>query len=379
MKYFTVFILVFLLPLQVAASRKPLEKISASPYLSAIAIDAESGDVFFEKNADAQAWPASVLKLMTLHIVLDAVKDGKISLDDMVQVTKEAARMGGSQVYLDPKEQFTVEDLLYALMVQSANDAAVALATHVAGSKEAFVGMMNDKAKQLGMKKSHFYSVHGLPPAAEQEVDVVTARDLAILCRELVKNPQVFPFTSAVERDFRDGKFVMRTHNHLLENLAGCDGLKTGFFSAAGFSIAATAKRDGKRVIAIVLGSEERKVRDAKARELIEQGFAALSSSAKEKNEVAAQKAAEEKTPAGKVSVAKESTDGGAVRILSSTTMALDGGNNVAEETVEESILPQGGHWKWFLAGFGCGVVLCLLLVILFGRRKKRSVYRYTR
>ncbi len=369
MKYFTVFILVFLLPLQVAASRKPLEKISASPYLSAIAIDAESGEIFFEKDADVQAWPASVLKLMTLYIVLDAVKNGKISLDDMVQVTDEAARMGGSQVYLDPKEQFTVEDLLYALMVQSANDAAVALATYVAGSKEGFVALMNDKAKQLGMKNSHFYSVHGLPPAAGQEVDVVTARDLAALCRELVKNPQVFPFTSAVERDFRDGKFVMRTHNHLLENLAGCDGLKTGFFSAAGFSIAATAKRDGKRVIAIVLGSEERKVRDAKARELIEQGFAALSSSSREKKEVAVEKE----------SVVKESTDGGAVRILSSTTMALDGANTVPAETAEQSVLSQGGCWKWFFAGFGCGVVLSLLLLILFGRRKKRSVYRYTR
>ncbi len=379
MKYFTVFILVFLLPLQVAASRKPLEKISASPYLAAIAIDAESGEVFFEKNADVRAWPASVLKLMTLYIVLDAVKNGKISLDDMVQVTDEAARMGGSQVYLDPKEQFTVEDLLYALMVQSANDAAVALATHVAGSKEAFVDMMNAKARQLGMKNSHFYSVHGLPPATNQEVDVVTARDLATLCRELVKNPQVFPFTSAVERDFRDGKFVMRTHNHLLEDLAGCDGLKTGFFSAAGFSIAATAKRDDKRVIAIVLGSEERKVRDAKARELIAQGFAALSSSVKEKRDVADQKVVAGKTGGEKVPAVRALTDGGAVRILSSTTMALDGGSNVAEETVEKGVLPQGGCWKWFFAGLGCGMVLCLLLVILFGRRKKRSVYRYTR
>ncbi len=378
MKYFTVFILVFLLPLQSVASRKPLEKLSVAPYLSAIAVDAESGEVFFEKNADALAWPASVLKLMTLYIVLDTVKSGKIALDDMVQVTNEAARMGGSQVYLDPKEQFTVEDLLYALMVQSANDAAVALATHVAGSKEAFVALMNEKAKQLGMKKSRFYSVHGLPPSAGQEVDVVTARDLVLLCRELVKNPQTFPFTSAVERDFRNGQFVMRTHNHLLENLAGCDGLKTGYFSAAGFSIAATAKRDGKRVIAIVLGSEDRKVRDAKARELIEKGFAALLSAAGEKKEEVAEKKDAAVGVAEKKAATGDGGAGGAVRILSSTTMALDGTDNAAEKVVARE-LQQGGCWKLFFAGFGCGAVLCLLLAVLLGRRKKRTLYRYTR
>jgi D-alanyl-D-alanine carboxypeptidase (penicillin-binding protein 5/6) len=184
--------------------------------------------------------------------------------------------MGGSQVYLDPKEQFSVEDMLYALMVQSANDAAVALATHVAGSKEAFVDMMNEKARELGMTDTHFHSVHGLPPSTGQKVDTTTARDFGKLCLELARHPEVFKYTGTRVRDFRGGEFVMRNHNHLLEKVDGCDGFKTGYFKAAGFSIAATAKRDGRRVIALVMGSKDRKVRDAKAAELLAKGFAMI-------------------------------------------------------------------------------------------------------
>jgi D-alanyl-D-alanine carboxypeptidase (penicillin-binding protein 5/6) len=182
--------------------------------------------------------------------------------------------MGGSQVYLDPKEQFSVEDLLYALIIQSANDAAVALAVHVAGSKDAFVSLMNEKAAALGMNSTTFYSVHGLPPSEGQLPDQTTARDLAILARELSKNPEVFKYTSTRERDFRNGEFIMRTHNKLLASVDGCDGFKTGYFKAAGFSIVATAKRSGVRIIAVVLGSIDRKVRDAKTAELLAIGFA---------------------------------------------------------------------------------------------------------
>ena len=274
-RFIAIITLVIFVTLQGVAFAK-LETISQDPYISALSIDADTGDVLFEKNADVVVYPASVLKLMTLLVTLDRVQEGQIRLTDMVQITPEAARMGGSQVYLDPKEQFSVEDLLFALMVQSANDAAVALAIHVAGSVDGFVKLMNQKAQELGMKNTKFHSAHGLPPGKDQDVDVTTANDLARLCLALVENPQTFIFTSATERDFRDGQFIMRTHNHLLENVSGCDGLKTGYFRAAGFSIAATAKRNGKRVIAIVLGSKDRKVRDAKARELIENGFRQL-------------------------------------------------------------------------------------------------------
>jgi D-alanyl-D-alanine carboxypeptidase (penicillin-binding protein 5/6) len=199
-----------------------------------------------------------------------------------VPVSAKAAKTGGSQVWLAEKESFTLEDMLYALMVQSANDAAVAIAEKVAGSTEAFVELMNAKARQLGMSSTVFHSVHGLPPDKGQEHDVTTARDFSILCRELVKHPDTLKYTSARERVFRpdQGKktVVMRTHNHLMATVEGCDGLKTGYFAQAGFSIAVTAARNGQRVIVVVLDSPDLKTRDARAKELVAKGFAALAS-----------------------------------------------------------------------------------------------------
>lgn len=255
------------------AAREKIESLAADPYVSALVINAANNEVLVEENADALIYPASVLKLMDLLVILDLVEKGVLELDEMVQITDEAYKMGGSQVYLDPKEQFSVEELLYALMVQSANDAAVALAIHVAGSKEGFVALMNEKAKALGMNNTRFHTVHGLPPSKGQEVDVTTAKDLALLCMALINKPATFEYTSTKVRDFRGGAFVMRTHNHLLESVFGCDGLKTGYFSAAGFSIAATAQRKGVRILALVLGSKDRKVRDAKASEFLNKGF----------------------------------------------------------------------------------------------------------
>jgi D-alanyl-D-alanine carboxypeptidase (penicillin-binding protein 5/6) len=287
MKYFTrtvfpvlIFFVVF--PIHAThAGRAKIQSVAEDPYVSALLLNAQTGETLFEKNADTQVYPASVLKLMDLLVILDRVREGTLALDDMVQITVEAYKMGGSQVYLDPKEQFSVDDLLYALMVQSANDAAVALATHVAGSKEGFVDLMNAKARELGMKDTRFHSVHGLPPSTGQQVDVTTARDFGKLCLKLTGYPEVFTYTGTRVRDFRNGEFVMRNHNHLLEKVEGCDGFKTGYFKAAGFSIAATAARDGKRVIALVMGSRDRKVRDAKATELLAKGFAMIPASAK--------------------------------------------------------------------------------------------------
>ena len=281
MKQFMVSFLVVILAGQIAwAGRTPIQTIAKDPYASALLLNADTGETLFADNADALVYPASALKLMTLLIILERIEQGTMQLDDTVQVTVEAYKMGGSQVYLDPKEQFPVEELLYALIVQSANDAAVALATHAAGSKESFVALMNQKAKELGMKNTHFYSVHGLPPSDGQKVDVTTARDFGILCRELSKRPDVFKYTETRVRDFREGKstFIMRTHNHLLGKVDGCDGFKTGYFKKAGFSIAATAKKNGVRIIAIVMGSKDRKVRDAKATELLAKGFAMVPS-----------------------------------------------------------------------------------------------------
>ena len=254
--------------------------ISKNPYIGAIVVDAATGKVLIEDNADGKGYPASTLKLMDLLIIMEKLQAGQLTLQDPVPVSAKASKTGGSQVWLAEKEIFTLDEMLYALMVQSANDAAVALAEKIAGSTEAFVVLMNQKAKQLGMNNTVFNSVHGLPPAAGQAHDVTTARDFSILCREVLKHPEILRYTSTRERTFRPdaGKktVIMRTHNHLLGHLDGCDGLKTGYITAAGFSIAITASRNNQRVIVMVLGSSDRKVRDAKAAELVAKGFALL-------------------------------------------------------------------------------------------------------
>jgi serine-type D-Ala-D-Ala carboxypeptidase (penicillin-binding protein 5/6) len=259
------------------AQAAKLAPISKDPYLGAIVVRADSGQVLFEDNADAKGYPASMLKLMNLLLILEKVEQGALKLDAPVKIPVEASKMGGSQVYLDPKETFTVDELVYALVIQSANDAAAALAIHVAGSKEAFVGLMNERAAQLGMKATRFQSVHGLPPGAGQEADTTTARDFAVLCREVAKRPEALRYTSTQERGFRNGTFMLRTHNSLLKTFEGCDGLKTGYFTAAGYSIAATAQRNGVRVIAVILGSTSKQIRDQKAAELLSKGFLAPS------------------------------------------------------------------------------------------------------
>lgn len=253
--------------------------ISKDPYLGATVIDDKTGKVLFEDNPDAKGYPASITKLMVLLIYLDAIQTKRVSLQDPVTITAETARIGGSQVYLKENEVFPVEELLYATIVQSANDAATALAIHYAGSREAFVDVMNQRAQQIGMKDTVFHSVHGLPPGKDQLPDVSTPRDLARLSQELLKYPESLKYTSTRERPFRaDAKepFIMRSHNHLLERMEGCDGLKTGYFTKAGFSIAATATKQGARAIAVVVGSANRKVRDAKARELLSKGLMQL-------------------------------------------------------------------------------------------------------
>jgi D-alanyl-D-alanine carboxypeptidase (penicillin-binding protein 5/6) len=258
------------------AQRAPIATVARDPYAGAIVVNAADGAVLFEDRADVPAYPASMLKLMDALLVLERVEKGTLRLQDPVAVTAEAAGIGGSQVYLAEKEQFPVDEMLYALMIQSANDAATALAIHVAGSKDGFVQMMNARARQLGMNATEFNSVHGLPPATGQKPDVTTARDFARLCVNLTKRKDIFQYTSVAERGFRNGTFIMRTHNGLLGTFPGCDGLKTGYYRAAGYSIAATAQKDGARVIAVVLGSATKAARDLKARELLSLGLASV-------------------------------------------------------------------------------------------------------
>lgn len=344
------------------AARAPVKTLAQDPYASALLIEADSGKVLFEANADAKLYPASVLKLMDLYVLLDRIERGALKLEEMVQVTVEAAKTGGSQVYLDPKEQFSVEDLLYALMVQSANDAAVALATHVAGSKEGFVALMNQKAQELGMKNSKFHSVHGLPPSEGQEADVTTARDLAILCRALAKRPEALKYTSTQSRGFREDKFMMHNHNKLLGQVVGCDGFKTGYYQAAGFSIAATAQRGGVRMIAVVMGSKDRKVRDVKAIELINKGFTLIPPKPE---------AAGTAMPPKPAAIQPQPAAGG---MTFATTPAADpSAASAAGETPPDQPAGDDGGWGKFFIGLGIGFLLFLALfgaaVVVMKRR----------
>lgn len=260
-------------------SRNRVRVLSEDPYRGAIVINAASGEVLFEKNADTVGYPASMVKMMDLLLILEGIDKGHMALKDKIVVSAEAARMGGSQVYLKEKEVTTVEDLLYALMLQSANDAAVALALHYKGSKEAFVELMNRRADELGMKDTVFHSVHGLPPGRGQLPDVSTARDIAKLGQKLIRHPDALKYTSMKKRLFRPDApepFIMRNHNHLVKNFEGCDGLKTGFFWAAGFSITATATQNGTRALVVIIGSTSSRVRDVKASKLLSEGLAQL-------------------------------------------------------------------------------------------------------
>ncbi len=337
-------------------------------------MDADTGKVLFADHPNTVVYPASVLKLMNLFVILDLVKEGKVKFNDMVQITREAARTGGSQVYLDPREQFSVDDLLYALMVQSANDAAVALAIHIAGSKEGFVAMMNQKAQDLGMKNTHFYSVHGLPPDKGQKPDETTAFDLSILCRALSKMPEALKYTSTKERGFREGKFIMRNHNHLLGEVEGCDGFKTGYFKAAGFSIAATAKRGGVRIIAIVMGSEDRKVRDAKAAEFLAKGF-----SMEQAQVVAVVPNKKPEPPQAVAVVPNKKPEQTADRVETASINPGQPQMPVTQPAAKKSETSILAGWGKFFLGLGLGLLLFAFRFLLVWKRRKKEKAKYIR
>jgi D-alanyl-D-alanine carboxypeptidase (penicillin-binding protein 5/6) len=254
--------------------------MARDPYLGAIVLDASTGRTLFEDQADAKGYPASVLKLMDLLIILEKVEHRQISFQDPVEVSAKATFAAPSKVWLAEKERFTLDEMLYALMIQSANDAAVAVAEKIGGTTDGFVQLMNQRARELGMTNTMFHSVNGLPPRRGQPHDVTTARDLSRLCLEALRHPDTLRYTSTRQRVFRanvPNKAVdMRNHNHLLGQLQGCDGLKTGWISAAGYSIAVTAARNGQRVLVVVLGSGSWQTRDAKAAELVNRGFALI-------------------------------------------------------------------------------------------------------
>ncbi|MEW6261356.1 MAG: D-alanyl-D-alanine carboxypeptidase family protein [Thermodesulfobacteriota bacterium] len=242
------------------ATEKPPE--SQPPYKAFIVVEAETGTVVEGENVHQPCPPASITKLMLAAVVLDMLESGQIRLDDPVKASTEAASMGGSQVYLKPGEVFSLDEMMKAVMVASANDAAYAVAEFVAGSRAECVQLMNEKAQKIGMKDSEFFSPHGLPPAPGQKPDISSPHDLALLARELVKHPLLLSWTSLHTEPFRNGSLVMRNHNNLMNRFVGMDGLKTGFYREAGYSIVATAMKGDLRFIAVVMGSPTAKIRD---------------------------------------------------------------------------------------------------------------------
>jgi len=274
------FLLILFPVIGTAFCARAIDIRSRDPYYSAVVIDANSGAILKEDHAAAQAYPASMVKMMNLFIVLDDVKAGKLDLDQPVEISHEVARIGGRQVWLKEGEVFPLEELIYAMMIHSANDAAAALAICTSGSKEAHAARMTAKAQELGLHNTVFHNVHGLPPAPGQEADVSSALDMARLAKALLeRHPETLKYSSIVSRDFRKKNPVkMINSNKLLGHVNGCDGLKTGYFYAGGFSITATAKRDGQRVIAVIMGCKDPNVRNAQASEWIETGFTKLQS-----------------------------------------------------------------------------------------------------
>ena len=258
-----------------------------------IAIDAATGSTLLEENADIVTPPASMTKLMTFAVLHDKLQSGALSLASIVQITADDAKMGGTQVFLDPSEAFSVEDLMYAMMIQSANDAAHALARFSAGSPDAFVELMNAKARELGMTHTTFRSPHGLPPSSRRiaDGDLTTPRDFALLCRYLVLKTDVLKYSSVKERDFGPnrpkGPQHMINHNKLLGRAEGVDGLKTGYTQGAGYCLSATALRNGHRVIVVIMGSfgpnnqiDKGVCRDRKTIDILARSFAAIPANA---------------------------------------------------------------------------------------------------
>lgn len=256
---------------ETAPTAAQAEEIAAK---SAVLIDAGSGQLLFEKNAHEKMPPASITKIMTLLLVVEAIEAGKIGWDDMVSCSEHAASMGGTQIWLEPGEEMRLEDLFKAAAVNSANDASMALAEYVAGSEEAFVEQMNARAQELGMADTTFVNPTGL----DAEGHVSTAWDIALMSRELLRHEKVTEYTTIWMDSLRDGKTALTNTNKLVRFYEGCTGLKTGTTDGAGSCLSASATRDGLSLIAVSMGSTTSEERFASCRTLLNYGFSAFES-----------------------------------------------------------------------------------------------------
>lgn len=260
-------------PAFAAKSRRGSPEAAGPATPAWITINAATGDVLASQDPDRPGAPASMTKMMLALLVMEAIRDGQLKLTDPITASAVASKMGGSQVYLKQGEVFPVEDMMAALLIGSANDAAAALAERLFGTIQGAVSRMNERAAELKLASTHFASVHGLPPGRGQEGDLTTPRDMARLSQELVKFPDILRWTSTPEAPFREGTFILRNSNHLIGHFSGADGLKTGHFHEAGYNVTATATRGSLRLISVVMGAPTNRARFEEAARLLGEGF----------------------------------------------------------------------------------------------------------
>ncbi len=256
-------------PTDAPASDTPVLDLSCR---SAVLMEASTGQILYAANPDEALPPASVTKIMTLLLVMEAMERGEIAWDTPITASAHAASMGGSQIYLKEGETMSARDMIKSVVISSANDAAVALAEHVAGSEAAFVERMNERAQKLGMTSTHFENTNGLDDTAVRHV--TSAKDIAIMSRALIAHPEILTYSSTWMDTIRNGAFGLSNTNRLVRFYRGCNGLKTGSTAKAGFCVSATAERDGMTLIAVIMGSESRDARNAAAATLLDWGFA---------------------------------------------------------------------------------------------------------
>ncbi|WP_248925356.1 D-alanyl-D-alanine carboxypeptidase family protein [Paenibacillus hamazuiensis] len=262
------------LPAALAEEKKPAApQVDLAPNAqSAVLLDVDTGTIILDKNKDAKLPPASITKIMTMLLIMEALDQGKIKMDEKVRTSEYAASMGGSQIFLEPGEEMTVQDMLKGIAMASGNDASVAMAEKLAGSEEAFVQMMNERAKQLGMNNTHFANANGLP--ADNHYS--SAYDIALMSKELLKHEEITQFTGLYQDYLRKDSpkpFWLVNTNKLVRFYPGVDGLKTGYTSEAKFCLSATARKDNFRVIAVVMGEPDTKTRNAEVTKLFDYAF----------------------------------------------------------------------------------------------------------
>lgn len=274
-RYFSIMILSFLLfslisPVALAEEKNKTDLVNEVK--SAMLIERDTGTVIYEKNSQEQLPPASMTKIMTMLLIMEAIDEGRLSWDEKVRASEYAASMGGSQIFLEPGEEMTTKELLKGIAIGSGNDASVAMAERIAGSEEAFVEMMNEKAKALGLKNTKFQNTTGLPASDHYS----TAHDMAMMAKELLKYDKITDYTGQYEaylRETTDKKFWLVNTNKLVRFYPGVDGLKTGFTREAKYCLTATAERNGMRVIAVVFGAPTSKERNAQVTKLFDYAF----------------------------------------------------------------------------------------------------------